>query len=75
MIGQTTPRVDIGADEIGWPKPDFDRDEVINLNDYTILTSAWRTIDPDKSLDTDDDVDLEDLAEFGHFWLWKTPSD
>jgi parallel beta-helix repeat protein len=72
MIGQTTPRVDIGADEIEWPKADFDRDEVINLNDYTILTSAWQTIDPNKTLDTDDDVDIDDLAEFCDYWLWAT---
>jgi parallel beta-helix repeat protein len=71
MIGQPTPRVDIGADEIDWPKADFDRDEVINFNDYTILTSAWQTTDPNKSLDTDDDVDIDDLVELCDYWLWN----
>jgi parallel beta-helix repeat protein len=70
MIGQTAPRVDIGADEIEWPKPDFDRDVVISFNDYAILASAWQTIDPNMSLDTDDDVDMDDLAEFADYWLW-----
>jgi len=46
MIGETIPRVDIGADEIGWPKADYNRDEAINFTDFTILTSSWLTIDP-----------------------------
>ncbi|MFH1371892.1 MAG: right-handed parallel beta-helix repeat-containing protein [Planctomycetota bacterium] len=75
MIGKTAPKVDIGADEIDWPKADFDRDEVINFNDYRILASGWQTINTNCTLDTDDDVDIDDLVEFGYYWLWKTPSE
>ncbi len=73
MIGETIPRVDIGADEIGWPRPDYNRDEAINFTDYTILTSSWLTIDPERSLDDDEDVDIDDIAIFADFWLWHTP--
>lgn len=74
MIGKTIPRVDIGADEIEWPEADFDLDEIINFNDYAILSSAWQTIDPNLTLDTDEYVDINDLVVLGDYWLWKTPA-
>ncbi len=75
MIGKTIPRVDIGADEIDWPKADFDRDEIVNFIDFALFAPAWLTTDANISLDEDSDVDIYDLAEFAGYWLWKTPSE
>ncbi len=73
MIGETTARVDIGADEIDWPKADFDRDEIVNFIDFALFAPAWLTTDVNISLDEDSYVDINDLAEFAGYWLWKIP--
>ena len=71
MFGKTALRVDIGADELRWLKADFDRNEIVNFADYAIWASAWQTTNPNKSLDSDNDVDIEDLSQFCDDWLWE----
>jgi parallel beta-helix repeat protein len=66
-------RVDIGADEYYWPKADYDRDEIVNFIDYSSFASSWRADEPNISLDTDNDVDTDDLALFCLAWLWQAP--
>jgi hypothetical protein len=63
----------MGADEFYWHKADFDRNEIINFIDFAIWAVAWQTIDPNKSLDADSDVDIDDLAVFCRDWLWIAP--
>ncbi|MGB7581236.1 MAG: hypothetical protein WBL85_02145, partial [Sedimentisphaerales bacterium] len=73
MFGKSAIRVDIGADELDWPKADFDRNKIVNFVDYAIWAPAWKTTDPNKSLDLDNDVDMDDLAQFCDDWLWQAP--
>jgi parallel beta-helix repeat protein len=73
MFGKSAIRVDIGADELDWPKADFDRNEIVNFFDYAIWAPAWQTTDPNKSLDLDNDVDIDDLSQFCDDWLWEAP--
>jgi hypothetical protein len=73
MSGKIALRVDIGADELYWLKTDFDRNEIVNFIDYAIWAPAWQTTDPNKSLDLDNDVDIDDLSQFCDDWLWQAP--
>jgi hypothetical protein len=63
----------MGADEFYWHKADFDRNEIINFIDFAIWAVAWQSIDPNKSLDVDSDVDIDDLVVFCRDWLWIAP--
>jgi hypothetical protein len=73
MFGKSAIRADIGADELDWPKADFDRNKIVNFIDYAIWAPAWKTTDPNKSLDLDNDVDIDDLSQFCDDWLWQAP--
>lgn len=67
--------VDIGADEMCWPKADYNLDEVVDFIDFTFLADAWGSSNsPSISLDADIDVDIYDLFEFCNDWLWISPS-
>jgi parallel beta-helix repeat protein len=66
-------RVDIGADEFGWPMADFNKDKIVDFVDFAIFANSWKTIDPAKSFDSDNDVDIADLAKFCEEWLWYRP--
>jgi hypothetical protein len=68
-----TLRVDMGADEYYWPKADFDRNEIVNFIDFAMFAPAWLETNADISLDTDNDVDINDLAQFCKDWLWIAP--
>jgi hypothetical protein len=68
-----TLRVDMGADEYYWPKADFDRNEIVNFIDFAMFAPAWLIPDANISLDTDSDVDINDLAQFCKDWLWVAP--
>jgi hypothetical protein len=66
--------VDIGADEVYWPKADYNLDEIVDFIDFTFLAGAWMsTNNPSISLDADSDVDIYDLDEFCSDWLWVAP--
>jgi hypothetical protein len=73
MFGKSVVWVDIGADELYWLKADFDRNEIVNFIDYVRWAPAWKTTDPNKSLDSDNDVDIDDLAQFCDNWLLHGP--
>jgi len=73
MFGKSSLRVDMGADEVYWPKADFDRNRIVNFIDYSYLANTWQTINQDESLDCDNDVDIQDLCQFGKDWLWQAP--
>jgi len=64
-------RVDIGADEYYRSRADFDGNDIVNFIDYAIFANAWQSNDPSFSLDSDNDVDYNDLALFCEDWLWQ----
>jgi parallel beta-helix repeat protein len=64
-------RVDLGGDEYYWSKADYNKDEIVNFIDFSILAKVWRTQDPNITLDADSDVDIDDLKLFCDDWLWK----
>ena len=58
---------------------DFDKSTKVDLVDFTILASYWqvtncqeRNLCEGAALDTDDDVDRNDLRLFVEYWLEKT---
>jgi len=60
---------------------DFNHDAVVNLKDFALLASHWRSVpnaDPNDKvaldLNADDRVDVADLASFGQYWLEQTDS-
>jgi len=71
MLGKSAQIVDRGADE--YLKADFNGDGIVNFIDFATLASKWRMIDPDKSLDNDNDVDINDLKIFCQYWLLISP--
>ncbi|MBN2019274.1 MAG: S8 family serine peptidase [Sedimentisphaerales bacterium] len=66
-------RVDMGADEVYWPKADYNLDEIVNFIDFAQLAGDWQSPDSNKTLDGDADVDIDDLALFCDDWLWIAP--
>jgi hypothetical protein len=64
-------RADIGGDEYYWSKADYNKDANVNFIDFASLARAWGSQDPNISLNTDSDVDIEDLELFCDDWLWK----
>jgi len=67
-------RAEIGADEVYWPKADYDVNEIVNFVDFAFLAGSWEDINaPDISLNDDNDVDIDDLAIFCDDWLWLAP--
>jgi hypothetical protein len=69
-------RVDIGADEVYWPKSDMNHNEIVNFFDYATWASYWDTNDVyniNGRLDGDADVDIDDLVQFCDYWLWVPP--
>jgi alpha-tubulin suppressor-like RCC1 family protein len=70
-------RADIGADEYYWSPADFDEDGKVNLIDYVMLLSAWRTdpnyADYNEICDLEDNnvIDFNDLDLFCEEWLWE----
>ena len=65
--------VDIGADEVYWPKADYNGDLIVNFIDFAILAADWQLPSSNKSLDADTDVDIYDLKVFCDNWLWIAP--
>jgi hypothetical protein len=64
-------RVDIGGDEYYWSKADYNKDGIVNFDDFAILGNKWRAQDANISLDNDNYIDLDDLALFSDEWLWQ----
>ena len=64
-------RVDIGGDEYYWSKADYNKDEIVDFNDFAALANEWKMQDAGISLDTDSDVDIYDLDLFCNDWLWE----
>lgn len=63
------------------PSRDFDGDTVVNLKDFALFASRWRSaVDPNSApeaaadLDADHRVDAADLASFSQYWLARTDS-
>jgi Right handed beta helix region len=63
--------VDIGADEEHYCliPADYNKDGIVNFVDFAFLGSAWRTQNPNISLDGNNDVDINDLKIFCDSWL------
>jgi hypothetical protein len=72
-FGKTALRVDMGADELYWPKADFDKNDIVNFIDFALLALDWQEAISPRSLDIDSDVDIYDLAQFCDDWLWLAP--
>ncbi|MGA2679238.1 MAG: right-handed parallel beta-helix repeat-containing protein [Sedimentisphaerales bacterium] len=64
--------VDIGADEYCLNPADYNKDGFVNFVDFTFFGSAWRTQNPNISLDEDNDVDIYDLNIFCENWLQQS---
>jgi hypothetical protein len=70
-------RVDIGADELSQKQADFNRNGLINMDDYAVLAGSWRAESDDPhwyvlcDLFEDGLIDSEDLREFVADWLWR----
>jgi parallel beta-helix repeat protein len=64
-------RADIGGDEYYWSKADYNKDANVNFIDFASLARPWGAQDSNISLNTDSDVDIEDLKLFCDDWLWK----
>lgn len=62
------------------PSRDFNTDRIVDLKDFALLASRWRSATaPDPSnrdaaldLDADRSIDANDLSLFGDFWLERT---
>ena len=61
------------------PSRDFNRDTVVNLKDFALLASHWRSAaDPNSNdkaaldLNADGRIDVSDLASFSEYWLERT---
>jgi parallel beta-helix repeat protein len=69
---------DLTEDDVFNPL-DWNADGLVNLEEFTVFSSAWLTEDPNIyfnplcDLDTDDNVDLADLLIFSapNNWLWQ----
>jgi len=68
-----TDIVDMGADELYWPKCDYDDSEIVNFVDFTFFANAWHGSNDTIDLDDDSFVDIEDLKLFCNDWLWVAP--
>lgn len=70
-------RIDIGADEVGPKQADFTRDGIINIDDFSVLSSSWQTTPTDENwyilsdLWQDSLIGLDDIAVFIQDWLWE----
>jgi hypothetical protein len=73
VFGKTELRVDMGADELYWPKADYNRDGIVDFNDFAALANKWKMPDAGISLDDDNNVDIYDLDLFCNDWLWVAP--
>jgi len=73
MFGKTELRVDRGADEFYWPKPDYNRDGIVNFIDFAIFAAPWGEPNSDVNLAGDIDIEMDDLAAFCDAWLWLAP--
>ncbi len=52
-------------------RSDFNLDRTVNFIDYSQLANAWQTIDPNYSLDDNNDIEINDLKIFIEDWLWS----
>jgi hypothetical protein len=52
--------------------PDYNFDFFVNFEDFAIFANEWLTENPFISLDTDNDVDINDLKIFCNYWLEGT---
>jgi len=68
-----TDIVDIGADELYWPKCDYDKSEIVNFVDFSFFANAWQDYNDTIDLDGDSFVDINDLILFCNDWLWVAP--
>ena len=72
-----TTIVDMGADEFYWSPADLDRDEIVNLKDYSQFAKTWLTTPNDVNdyndlCDFEDNtIDHNDLNFFCSDWLWQ----
>jgi hypothetical protein len=67
-------RIDIGTDELFWPKADLNYDGIVNFVDYALLAEDWQEVNSTRSMDIDDnDVEIDDIFIFSIRWLWLAP--
>jgi hypothetical protein len=70
-------RTDIGADEVSQKQADFNRNGLVNMDDYAVFSKSWRSETGQPNwyllcdLFEDGRIDSEDLREFVADWLWK----
>ena len=62
------------------PTRDFNDDQIVNLLDFAVLSSYWLATDcndcnwcDETDIDTDGDVDVDDLVLFTDYWLDGAP--
>ena len=66
--------VDVGADELFFPRPDTNRDGVVDLPELLVLVDHWLNEDPlPADYNGDLIVDLGDFALLARSWLWVGP--
>ena len=69
-------RVDMGADEFGEKQADFTRDGRIGIEDLSVLSGSWDTMEGEgnwyvlSDLFEDGVIGLDDLAMFVDDWMW-----
>jgi dockerin type I repeat protein/polymorphic membrane protein len=69
-------QVDMGADEVGGTKADFNLDGIVDSQDLALLKQAWSGDQhsfPECDLTQDGKIDFADWALFAKDWLWRAP--
>ena len=70
-------RIDIGTDEVGEKKADFNRDGIINLGDLGVFVQSWLSIPGENNwyvlcdLYEDSHIDFADYVDFTADYLWQ----
>lgn len=79
LAGHSVPMQTLSFTHV--PSRDFNGDTVVNLKDFALLASRWRSaVDPNSppeaavDLNADHRVDASDLASFSPYWLAHTDS-